>query len=172
MYSFNQMNFLLLFLSFIILYVQKTYSKPIIGKLTCGKDKDGSDIFKTVDGQLSCAVCLCGNLNEGISYQNCETCCCGYVSKTKINNLEHFEKKSEKDERELFETKIGLYTLMAFCCLFISLMLIYLYRKKRFRSSHLPVQSTEKDEFMNDDVKVTTNHETIENTDKQNMLPN
>nr|XP_012556349.2 uncharacterized protein LOC105844361 [Hydra vulgaris] len=162
------MNFPLFFLSLIILYIKKTYSKSILSEqLTCGQDKDGSDIFKSVDGQHSCTVCLCADLNKGISYKNCEKCCCAYVRKTKIKDYEHFEEKSIKDERELFKTKNDLYGLIALNCFFFltSLVSTCLYLKKRFRRTRLSLQSTEKDEFMNGDVKVIINHEKIQNTD-------
>ncbi|XP_002162750.2 uncharacterized protein LOC100207954 [Hydra vulgaris] len=169
------MNFQLLLLPYFILYISRTFSKSITGEyLTCGKEKDGSDIFKTVDGPVSCAVCLCnGDLKQGVSYKNCEICCCGYVSNTKINEYEDFEQKSINDKQELFEIKIGFYSLIVLSCfLSISLVSICLYHKKRFCSSQPPLQSTEKDEFQNGIVKVTTNHEKIQNKDKENLLPN
>ncbi|XP_065660668.1 uncharacterized protein LOC136084513 [Hydra vulgaris] len=172
------MNFRLLLLPYFILYIRKTFSKSITGDLlTCGKDKDGLDIFKTVDGPVSCADCWCnGDLKQGVSYKNCEKCCCKYVSNTKINKYENFEKKSVKDERKLSETKNSLHIFIGLSCFFlmviISLVPIYFYCKKPFSRSRLPLQSTEKHEFQKGMVKVTTNHETIQNTDKENLLPN
>ncbi|XP_065662450.1 uncharacterized protein LOC136084985 [Hydra vulgaris] len=163
------MKFLLL-LSLLCLYTKITFSKSLKDEqLTCGKDKDGSDIFFTVAGPVSCAVCLCNaDLKEGVSYKNCETCCCGYVSNTKINYYEHFENK--KDEPKLLTTRNALYSLIFFTCLLLILLALgFLYHKKRYCSSRLPLQSTENNELLHE-IKTTTNNETIHITEDNLVL--
>nr|XP_047131785.1 uncharacterized protein LOC124810750 [Hydra vulgaris] len=165
------MNFLLL-LYFFYIHTKITFSKLIKAKqLTCGKDNDGSDIFFTVAGPVSCAVCLCnGDLEEGVSYKNCEKCCCGYVSKTKLNEYEHFQNK--KDERKLLTTQKVLYSLIFFTCLLIILLALgILYHKKCFCCFRLPHQPTENNEVKYE-IKITTNDETIQFTEKDKLVSN
>nr|XP_012557979.1 uncharacterized protein LOC105845131 [Hydra vulgaris] len=163
---------LLLLLSVFCIHTKITFSKSLKDEqITCGKEKDGSDIFFTVAGPVSCAFCLCNaDLKEGVSYKNCETCCCRYVSNTKINDYEHFENK--KDERSLFTTRKVLYSLIFFTCLLLILLVLgFVYHKKRFCSSRPPLQSTENDEVINE-IKMTINNEIIHITEEDKLVPN
>ncbi|XP_065660666.1 uncharacterized protein LOC136084511 [Hydra vulgaris] len=165
------MKFLLL-LSLFCIYTKLAFSKSLKGEqLACGKNTDGLDIFFTVAGPASCAVCLCNaDLKEGVSYKNCETCCCEYVSNTKINDYKHLENK--KDGQKLLTTRKVLYSLIFFTCLLLILLALgFLYHKKRYCSSQPPIQSTENDDVLNK-IKIITNDETIYITEEHNLVLN
>ncbi|XP_065660671.1 uncharacterized protein LOC136084517 [Hydra vulgaris] len=157
------MNLFWLFL-FACIFILKTFSKSTSDEQSsCIKNEEGLYKFNTAAGPISCADCSCigdSHLKQDVSHEKCETCCCEYVSKTKINDFKEFKVKHTKDEQELLQMKnnfhgsLGVNGLLSFVLIFGCIYCIY--NKKKFFSSRPPYQADEKDEFIKE-IKIATN---------------
>ncbi|XP_047132046.1 uncharacterized protein LOC124811034 [Hydra vulgaris] len=149
------MNLSWLFL-FACISILKTFSKSTSDEqLSCRKNEEGLYMFNTAAGPISCAFCSCNSdLKQDVSYEKCETCCCEYVSKTKINDFKDFK---VKDERQLSKMRNYFYGSLSFIALLLFVLaLMFIYHRKHSYSSRPPYQADEKGEFMNE-IKIATN---------------